>query len=284
MKRAVVTGYASIDYPAVLDGFFKPDHTVMIKQRPADAFPRPGGCPIYVARPLAASGCRTTMVTWVGVDTMADMFRSSAAEDGIDTGGIATIDSGVTPMCFMIYQEDGSCCCCFDPGMLGQEALDSTQTELIRNADMLCVTVGPPDIGMQALDLVSDECTVAWVAKNDPLSYPESLRDALGKRDDFVFCNVHEREWIDAAMLGRERPEAMIIETDGAKPVKADFKGKVEYLDVPKLSFNDASGAGDTLAGGCLAAIAGGETDVKAIAAAGIATSTALLQRRSIEN
>ena len=284
MKRAVTIGYASIDYPAVLGGYFKPNETVLIKQRPADAFPRPGGCPIYVARPLAASGCQTSIVTWVGVDEMAEMFRSSAARDGIDTAGIAIVESGVTPMCFMIYQEDGSCCCCFDPGLLGQEALDSAQAELIRNADLLCVTVGPPDIGMQALDIVSNECAVAWVAKNDPLSYPESLRKALGKRSDYIFCNVHERDWINDALDGRERPDPMIIETNGSEQVKAEFGGEVDYLEVPTLHFNDASGAGDTLAGGCIAAIASGETRAKVIAAAGITASTALLKQRSTED
>ncbi len=244
----------------------------------------PGGCPIYVARPLAASGCQTAMVTWVGVDDMAEMFRSCAARDGIDTAGIAIVDSGITPMCFMIYQEDGSCCCCFDPGLLGQEALDTVQTELIRNADLLVITVGPPNISMQALEFVADESAVAWVAKNDPLSYPESLRTALGKRADYVFCNVHEREWINNALVGRERPAPLIVETNGPEQVKAEFKGKVEYLDVPMLRFNDASGAGDTLAGGCLAAIAGGETSAKEIAAAGIAATIALLRQRSIED
>jgi len=284
LKQVVTIGYASIDYPAVLDGYFKPDQTVLIKQRPADAFPRPGGCPIYVARPLAASGCQTAMVTWVGVDDMAEMFRSWVARDGIDTAGIATVESGATPMCFMIYQEDGSCCCCFDPGLLGQEKLVQAQTELIKNADLLGVTVGPPNIGMQALELVADDAAVAWVAKNDPLSYPESLRAALGKRADYVFCNVHEREWINNALVGRERPEPLIIETNGPGQVKAEFNGKIEYLDVPRLRFDDASGAGDTLAGGCLAAIAGGETSARKIAAAGIAASTAMLKQRSIED
>ena len=276
MKRAVTIGYASIDYPAVLAGYIKPNETVLIKQRPADAFPRPGGCPIYVARPIATSGCQTSMVTWVGVDEMA--------RDGIDIAGIATVESGVTPMCFMIYQEDGSCCCCFDPGLLGQEALDSAQTELIRNADLLCVTVGPPDIGTQALDIISNECAVAWVAKNDPLSYPESLRKALGERADYIFCNVHERGWIDAALVDRQRPDPMIVETNGSEQVKAEFGGEVDYLEVPTLHFNDASGAGDTLAGGCIAAIASGETHAKVIAAAGIAASTALLKLRSTED
>jgi len=284
MKTAVAIGYASIDYPAVLDGYFRPDHTVMIKERPTDAFPRPGGCPIYVARPLVESGCHTSMITWVGTDDMAEIFRSWAARDGIDIAGIATVQAGATPMCFMIYQEDGSCCCCFDPGLLGREQLNAAQRELIRNADLFCVTVGPPEIGAQALDLVADDAAVAWVAKNDPLSYPESLRAALGRRADYVFCNVHERAWIDEALADRERPSPLIVETNGARPVKAEFRGKEEYLDVPPLRFNDASGAGDTLAGGCLAAIADGVTDAKDIAAAGIAVTSALLRQRSIDD
>ncbi len=283
MKSAVAIGYASIDYPAVLDGYFKPDQTVLIKQRPTDAFPRPGGCPIYVARPLAAAGCQAAIVTWVGADQMAQLFRAWVAEDGIATTGIATVAAGATPMCFMIYQEDGSCCCCFDPGLLGKETLGQPQIDLVTKADMVCVTVGPPDLTTRVLDLVTEHTTLAWVAKNDPLSYPEPLRGALGKRADFIFCNARERAWIDAALTHRARPPPLIVETSGAGPVKAQVGEAVELLEVPALRFNDASGAGDTLAGGCLAAIAGGETDAGEIAAAGIAAATALLRRRAID-
>ncbi len=282
MKKAVIIGYASIDYPAVLDGYFKADHTVMIKQRPADAFPRAGGCPIYVARPLAASGCQTVMITWLGVDSMAAFFRSTVERDGIDSAGIAAVETGTTPMCFLLYQEDGSCCCCFDPGLLGRETLNQTQTALLREADLLAVTVGPSDIAMQALELASDEAAVAWIAKNDPLSFPESLRMALGRRADYVFCNGQERSWVNAALTGRERSWPLIIETNGPSPVKAEATGTVEYVEVSPLSFVDPCGAGDTLAGGCLAAIAAGETDPKRIAAAGISASAALLRTRSI--
>ena len=284
MKKVVITGYASIDYPAVLDGFFKADHTVLIKQRSADAFPRPGGCPIYVARPLAAAGAATSIVTWVGADDMATMFRDWVRDDGISTQGVATIESGATPMCFMIYQQDGSCCCCFDPGLLGQESLDTRQTQLVQDAELVGITVGPAEIGLQVLGLVAEEAAVAWIAKNDPISYSEALRAELGKRADYVFCNAHERAWIDAALEGRSRPDPLIIETNGAKPVKAEFRGHVEHIDVPPLRFDDASGAGDTLAGGCLAAIIDGETGPGAIAAAGIAASRKLLEQRTIED
>ena len=280
MKKAVAIGYASVDYPAVLDGYFKGDQTVMIKQRPTDAFPRPGGCPLYVAGPLAAAGCETSVITWVGEDDLGGFFRSHATAAGIDVRGIASVAPGATPVCFMIYQEDGSCCCCFDPGLLGSEQLSREQADLIRDAALVCFTVGPPEIGMEALGLAADDSTVAWVAKNDPKSYPEALRSMLGKRADYIFCNVHERAWIDRALLDRDRSPPLIVETNGAEKVKVEQGERIDYLDVPPLQFTDPSGAGDTLAGGCLAAVAGGERDSTQIGAAGISAAVSLLRQR----
>lgn len=285
MKKAVAIGYASLDYPAVLDGYFQADRTVLIKQRPTDCFPRPGGSPLYVARPLAETGCNTAIITWVGDDDMGQLFRSYASRNRIETSGIAVVASGATPVCFLLYQEDGSCGCCFDPGFLGKEVLSEEQIQLIKAADLVCVTVGPPDIGTRTVvELVSDDAVLAWVAKNDPKSYPEGLRMMLGERVDYIFCNYHERAWIDSALLRRKRPRPLIVETNGAAAVKVEWGRYIDHLDVPRLRFNDASGAGDTLAGGCLAAVAHGETDATRIAAAGIAAAARLLRQRSDED
>ncbi|MEM8815276.1 MAG: carbohydrate kinase family protein [Pseudomonadota bacterium] len=280
MTRAIAVGYASMDYPALLDGRFLPDQTVLIKQRAADEFPRPGGSPLYVARPWVTTGCNATLVTWVGDDELGRHFTNSTLEYGIAADGIAIVDDGATPVCFLIYQEDGSCGCCFDPGFLGRETLTPEQSAYLRDADLLCVTVGPPDIGADALALVADSATVAWVAKNDPVSYPESFRLALGARADYVFCNRREREWIDQALLNRSKAAPLIVETDGADPVKVERGGEVHYLDVTELEVHDPTGAGDTLAGGCLAAVLAGETEPQRIAQAGIDASAAMLRRR----
>ena len=283
MSKVVVIGYASIDYPAVLDGFFKGDRTVMIKERPADAFPRAGGSPLYVARPVATLHGETSIITWIGDDQLGEFFRDQVTEGGVITDGVAIISPGNTPVCFLLYQQDGSCGCCFDPGMLGREALDLQQIDLIQGADLLCITVGPPQIGMRSLELISDECLIVWVAKNDPLSYPEELRQALGSKADFIFCNSHEREWIDSATQNRKGTNPVIIETNGAKPVKIEYEGKAEFVEVPQLIFNDASGAGDTLAGGCLKVIAAGETNPRSIVEAGIEAASQMLQQRTID-
>ncbi len=284
MTGVAVIGYASIDFPAVLDGFFAGDRTVMIKQRPADAFPRPGGCPLYVARPIADKGITVSIVTWVGADHHGELFASWTEQDGVGVEGIATIEPGDTPVCFMIYQQDGSCGCLFDPGMLGRESLTEKQKALIAGADLLCVTVGPPDIAEQALGLIDDQCKVAWVMKNDPLSFPKKLRAALASRGDYIFCNRQEREWVDEALAETQaRRQPMIVETAGGNAVMAQRDNDAERVEVETLSFDDASGAGDTLAGGCLAAIMAGESDLRSVVSSGIDAAAALLRGRSYE-
>ncbi len=284
MKNVVVIGYASIDYPAVLDGYFKGDQTVMIKQRPADAFPRPGGCPLYAARPLPSESNKVSIISWVGDDDLGAFFRTSVSDARVDASGVATVESGRTPVCFMIYQEDGSCCCCFDPGMLGRETLSTPQANLIREADLLCVTVGPPEIGQRALSLASDRCKVAWVAKNDPLSYPVDFRKQLGARADFIFCNSAERDWIDESLARRERSAPLIVQTDGENPILIEQGDLRATVQVAQITFNDASGAGDTLAGGCLKALTDGDSDLKSIARSGIDAAAELLRSRSSED
>ncbi|MCY4157049.1 MAG: carbohydrate kinase family protein [Gammaproteobacteria bacterium] len=282
MRQVAVIGYASIDYPAVLDGFFEPDRTTMIRRRPAGAFPRPGGCPLYVAGPMAAAGIDVSVVTWVGSDDHGRLFTSQARRRGIGADGIGVDEQGDTPVCFVIHQADGSCGYLFDPGMLGRESLTDRQKKLIAAADLLCFTVGPPQLAQQALELIGDECEVAWVSKNDPLSYPEDLRMALGSRAGLIFCNRHEREWVNEALARRSGNRSpMIVETDGANPVTAERNGVCIEVAVQALSFDDATGAGDTLSGGCLAAVAAGQSDLRKIVERGVDAAAALLRGRS---
>ena len=284
MNNVVALGYASIDYPAVLDGFFVGDKTVMIKQRPYDNFPRPGGSPLYVARPMINSANDISLITWLGNDQHGRLFLKCADDALINTTGIETFSDGNTPICFLIYQDDGSCGCCFDPGMLGREYLSERQKSLLRNADLLVVTVGPSSIAEQALKLIPATCDVAWVAKNDPISYPKTLRMQLGARCKYIFCNTRERTWIDDAIENQPVTARIIVETNGASEVKIESAGQANYVDVPKLEFHDPCGAGDTLAGGCLGAIIRGSDSLSEIACAGINAATQLLRTRAITN
>ena len=278
----VVIGYASLDFPAVLDGYFEGDKTTRIRQRPADAFPRPGGCALYAARPMSAHGHAVSIVTWVGADEHGEQFKTWTARYGVQTEGIATLAGGKTPIAFMIYQEDGSCGCLFDPGMLGGEALSAQQEAIIAAADLFCFTVGPAHTTQRALALLSDDCKIAWVMKKDANAYPEALRAQLAARADYIFCNRQERDWVDQA-LGAHAPSepTLVIETAGPDPVKAWRDHDRVEVPVPTLSFEDASGAGDTPAGGCLASLINGESDLRQVVHAGVTQATELLRSRS---
>lgn len=267
-KTAVAIGYASLDYPVILDGNFQGDHTVMVKSRPKDAFPRPGGSPRYVARSLVGGGVSASVITWVGSDDMGELFYHAIKADGINDDGIAVIKSEPTPLCLMLYQQDGSCGCCFDPGFMGREVLTANQGELIQKADLVCITVGPAKISQQALSMASDKAVVAWVAKNDPISYPQELCEQLGERADYIFCNEHERSWIDDALKSRTRLPPLIIETRGARNLLFCKGKEMATLAINRIDVNDTCGAGDTLAGGCLAAVMNGEIDSLTVARA----------------
>ncbi len=277
-----ILGYASMDYPAVLGGYFVGDQTVLMKRSTAASFPRPGGCPLYVAGPIVDSGVTTAIITWVGDDEPGEQFRRSVASDGIALGGIATVSPGNTPSCFLLYQPDGSCGCCFDPGTMGREVLTDAQRQTLAAADLVCFTVGPPDLARETLDLISADAKVAWVAKNDPVSFPSELRNQLGARTDYIFCNNAERPWVDRSLDCRKRPAPLIFETSGAGSVQIFQSDQIHKLGVDPLRVSDPCGAGDTLAGGCLSALHHGESPQDA-GRNGIVAARRLLEQRQLQ-
>lgn len=280
MINSAVIGYSSLDFAAVVDGYFRGDQTVLISDRPRDAFPRPGGCPLYVAMPIASQGGQVSIISWVGDDDLGQQMIDYATEKSISVDAISIIPEAATPMCFLIYQADGSCGCCFDPGMMGREVLTPNQIEKIENAGLVCFTVGPPEIGATALRHVRGDAIVAWVAKFDPISFTEELRRGLAKRADYVFCNTSEREWIDEALKDRTGSPPVIVQTNGSGQVLVQTGDTMTHVEVTPLSVSDTTGAGDTLAGGCIAAIAGGEMEPKQIARAGVDAAGSMLAAR----
>ena len=280
MTSIAILGYSSIDFPAVIDGYFNGDQTVLIKHRPKDAFPRPGGCPLYVAGPIAEQGFDSSIISWVGNDELGRLMIKSARDRGINVDTIAIDRDGSTPMCFLIYQEDGSCGCCFDPGMLGREQLDEQQAGTIASSDFVCFTVGPPNVGMAALPHVRKDAIVAWVVKCDPKSFTDELRWALAARADYIFCNRSERRWVDEALAKRTGEAPVIFQTNGGGQVEIHSPGGVHVVDVDSLKVHDTTGAGDTFAGGCITALARKSPDMEQVALAGIAAARDLLGNR----
>jgi len=274
--KVVVIGYASLDYALLLETPARPGWTSRILSR-APQWPRPGGCPYYVADAMGQGGVSATVVTWIGDDPMGQVYRQRCAEAGIGIGGIHTTSGGLTLTSVLAYQQDGECACLVDFGTV-ETTVSEAQRALVAAADLVCFTVGPPEAALALLEVVPDSADVAWVAKNDAASFPPGLRQALGQRARWCFCNRAERPWIDAATAGCARPP-LIVETHGEAPVQVIEHGRTSEIAVAPLRVADATGAGDTLAGAALAALALGADPAMAVAS-GCAAARALLSSR----
>ncbi len=278
VTRVAILGYASVDYVATVDGEVRWGWTSRIASRPHEEWPRPGGCPFYVARPLARAGFSADVVTWIGDDDMGGRYVEYCRRDRVGTRGIYAAPGAVTLITILLYNRNGDCACLVDFGS-ASEIVTSIQEDLIREADTVVVTVGPSACSKHALDLVRPHAKVVWVAKNDPTSFPPELRVRLGQRSNYIFCNGEERALINEATLGSDAAQ-VIVETHGADPILVCADGRSTEVAVAPLRVGDATGAGDTLAGGTLAALLGGEKDPLAAVRAGACAAHELLQRR----
>lgn len=273
MSLLTVTGYASLDYPVSLDGGVQGDATTLIRHRDTAAWPRPGGCPTYIAMAAARAGQRAAPVMWLGQGHEGRVMLAALADAGVLTDGVALTDAPRSPAALMIYQPDGSCACLFDPGLRGQETLTPAQRNLIAQATHLCISVGPPQVLAAILDLCPATARLYWAVKNDADAFPPDLAVALARRANVIFHSASEREVVGETA-------AALVETRGGEGVHVTAPGVRTVLPVTRIAATDTTGAGDTFAGTFIAAEMAGETDLCAAARAGIAGAAALLTKR----
>ncbi len=272
MNRLVVTGYASLDFAVGLDGQAMGDRTTLIASRNPLAWPRAGGCPTYIAAAAVRAGQQATPVMWVGTGAEGDGFVARLGALGIGTEGIGVVDSPRSPTALLIYQADGSCICLYDPALGRAETLATAQRQLIAGATHLCIAVGPPQLMAEIVALCPPDARLYWAVKNDQDAFPPALCRLLATRADVIFHATSERSLIgDTA--------AVLVETRGGDGVAVTAAGHTRKLPVQPLRIADTTGAGDSFAGGYIAADMAGADPVQA-AGAGIEAAAALLADR----
>lgn len=275
MTELAVTGYASLDYPIGLSGQIHGDQTTLIDHRDPAAWPRVGGCPAYVSRAVTSQGQTVSPVTWVGSGPDSDRFVAVLRDAGIGTNGIARLPSERTPTAILAYQADGSCACLFDPVFTGDEELTQSQRDLIGSASHLCISVGPPQLIGAIVESRAPGARLYWLVKNDTHCFTDAIRKDLSSCADVIFCNGSERN-----LLMEVAPETIIVETRGTDAIAVEENGQVQTLPVNALSVRDTTGAGDTLAGGYIAAEMAGTGDAMQAAASGLAAVRTMLEQR----
>ncbi|MCZ4291494.1 carbohydrate kinase family protein [Hoeflea alexandrii] len=272
MNRLVVTGYASLDFAVGLDGHALGDTTTLIAARDPLAWPRAGGCPTYISGAAVRAGQQAIPVMWVGKGPEGEGFVAKLEAQGIGTGGIGIVDSPRSPTALLVYQSDGSCMCLYDPALGRAETLSQEQKDLIASASHLCVSVGPHQLMDEIVALCPAQARLYWAVKNDPDAFPPDLRRQLAKRADVIFHSASER-----SLIGETG--AVLVETRGSECVIVTAAGQAQELRVEPIEITDTTGAGDSFAGGYIAAEMTGADPVTA-ARAGIKAAAALLADR----
>ncbi len=272
MSNLCVTGYASLDYVLDLATPVAPDQTAHARKVP-DAWPRAGGCPTYISMAAAQFDQTATPVMWLGDDPLAEQLMDSLTDHGINADGIAKIAHTASPTAVLLYQPDGTCACIYDPGLAGQEALTSAQKKAITSASHLCISVGPPHLIADMIALRTLSSRLYWAVKNDPACFTPDICTQLAQDADVIFCSTSERP-----MIGPTK--AVVVQTMGAKGVRIEDGETITTLPVTALDVHDATGAGDSFAGGYIAAEMSGATTPKKAAQVGIDTAFQLLKNR----
>lgn len=279
--RVVVVGYASFDYVVRLDSPPRPDRTSTILSRAAE-WPRLGGSPAYVAAALVAGGVSDpSAVSWVGDDREGERYRASLAERGLGAEGVG-VRPGRTPICILAYEPDGACHCLYDPGLRREPELDERQRALIVAADALCITVGPARVTREALALARGDASLAWVVKADSRAVPRDLAGAIAARADIVIFSRGEAPFVEDALerVNKATRRPTIVETRGRKEVVLKQESGLNVVPVDPIDIDDPTGAGDSFAGGFLAAQLTG-ADPAAALRAGVSVARAMLAERA---
>lgn len=280
MTRLAVSGFASLDYPLSIGGFAVGDATTLVTHRDMAAWPRIGGCPTFVAAAALQSGISVAPVTWVGSDDSGRFFRERLFELGCDISGVHAVDADRSPASVLVYQQDGSCICLYDPVFAGREPLSAAQRDTIASADHLAMTVGPAHLIEAILEARKPGAGLSWVLKNDAKAYPEEARARLAVHASLIFCNSAERKLVPDAVA----PETVIVVTQGAGEIIIEAGPARKSLKVEKVDVGDTTGAGDTFAGGYLAALLTGDNDPLSCAESGVRAVRALLLARKQAN
>ena len=286
MSSIAITGYASLDHVIVLDGDVKPGRTTTILSRPASAWPRLGGGPVYVA--LAVHGAlpgASLPVSWIGQDALGENYVGQLEQHGVSSAGMVRVEGGRTPISVLAYDQDSDCAVLYDPGLPPSVGLTDGQLAIVAGSEWVGVTIGPLVANDQILGHLRDDQKLAWIVKNDPRAITPEQSAALYERADLVFCNGRERAFLEEARGSGRSPRAgqIIVETQGRRGALFIRGAETTFVAAEPVEVTDPTGAGDTFAGGVIAAIMKGETDLEAIGRAGVAAARALLLDRKAE-
>lgn len=226
---------------------------------PGTVVRRTGGVSFTVAAHLAAQGLSVRLIGAIGSDTEGAVIAADLAARGIEDGLLRTPQ----PTGHYVALEDGAGALL--AGVSAMPALDA-----LTAADLEPVLKAALPARWWFADANLSEGLLARIStfpKRPPLavdavSVAKAARIAATMAAiDLVFCNRDEAANLDASAAGA------IVITDGPRPVTVRKGEDRIALPVPTLQAHTATGAGDALIAGTLAALINGQSLANAVAA-----------------
>lgn len=268
-----VVGSLSIDLIARAPHLPRPGETVS----GSTFFTCPGAKGGNQAVAAARLGATVAMIGCVGTDAYGPQVRDALAREGIDVGGVATVD-GPTGVAMIFVEESGQNAIVVIPGANAAltPALVERHAATLAQADVLvaqCETPLETVVWLAAYAHAHDKMLVL-----NPAPAREPLPRTLLERATYVIPNEVEAAALTglpvdtdaqarlAAELLRELGAPTALITLGARGVMAASAAGTHHYAAPMVDAVDTTAAGDAFVGGFTTALAEGRELTAAIA------------------
>ncbi len=283
MTRVTVVGYASRDHAMAVEAFLGTAGTTLVRRRLSCPWPGNGGV-AYALRAIAANGLAAQAVSWVGDDEDGAAWTADLRAAGVDVTGVSVVGER-TPAAWLLSTSGGKTACIYDPGDCRPNELTAVQRGIVHDADWCVVMAGPCAATRTVLAALPPGSGLAWAVKNDPDAFPPDLVSALLARARVVTYGGDEHDFLAAAIApgrveDRVAAGGLLVQTRGSRGVRWRSGARGGEVAVRRIDAEDTTGAGDTLVGAVVSAVADDVEPASAVQR-GIAAAAGLLADRA---
>ena len=245
----VVLGSANLDLVFAVQHIPSPGETVLAAAQSRHC----GGKGLNQAVAAARAGARTAFLGAVGRDDAGTTLTDALRRDGIDVGGVRTVDAA-TGTAIITVAEGGDNAIVVAPGANDTlDALTQVERDAIASARVLVAQLEIPVNAVAEAAAVARSAGTTTVLNAAPAQH---LDDSLLRLVDVLIVNEHEastltgeRDPLVAAQDLAHRCSTVVVTlgAHGALCVTSD--GAVQTVTAPAVEVVDTTGAGDAFTG-----------------------------------